>query len=86
MNHSEEATVHPDNDFFVVRERIAEDRARAHAENLTHALDPARDVVRRAGRRTGARAWLGRRLMTVGTLLAGDPPTAEARPSAGQPC
>jgi hypothetical protein len=73
MNHAEEATMHPDNDFFVVRQRIAEDLARARAENLTHAGDGAANRAGRSGRTAAAWAWLGRRLVTVGTILAGDP-------------
>ncbi|MGZ8502697.1 MAG: hypothetical protein ACXWW6_07580 [Candidatus Limnocylindrales bacterium] len=85
MDRREEATVHPDNDFFVVRERIAEGHARARAENLTHRV-PAADPARGSGRLGGARAWLGRRLVAVGTVVAGDPPATEPRSTTGQPC
>lgn len=86
MNHAEEAIVHPDDDFFVVRQRIAEDLARARAENLTHTADRAADPARGSGRPGGALAWLGRRLVAVGTVLAGDPPAAEPHSTTGQPC
>lgn len=86
MSHAEEATVQPDNDFFVVRHRLAEEQARVRAENLSrivrNSADPAVDI----GRPGGARAWLGRRLVGIGTVLAGDPPVAEPGSTTGQPC
>ncbi|MEA2538203.1 MAG: hypothetical protein QOF11_2437 [Chloroflexota bacterium] len=86
MNHLEEAAVHAEIDYYVVRARIVDGHARARAERL------ARGAVRVAGPSRGpggpspARAWLGRRLVTIGLAVAGDHPLAEAGSSTGQPC
>ncbi len=86
MSHAGEATVQSDNDFFVVRQRIAEEQARVRAENLSRVVrnsaNPAVDV----GRPGRMRAWLGRRLVGIGTVLAGDPPVSEPGSTTGQPC
>ena len=66
-------------DLFVVRARIAADRDQARVENL----------ARNAGRAhsgSGPRAWLGRRLVEMGTFLAGEPTTKEPRPTPGRRC
>jgi hypothetical protein len=86
MSHAEEGTVQPDNDFFVVRGRLDEELTRVRAENLARAVGRPAGPVEGSGRPSGARARLGRRLVAVGTVLAGDPPVTEARTTTGQPC
>jgi hypothetical protein len=79
MSNTEWRVMQEHEDLFVVRARIAADRDRARVENL----------ARRAGRAhsgSGPRAWLGRRLVDMGTLLAGDPAPKEPRPTPGRPC
>ena len=66
-------------DLFVVRTRIAADHDRARAENLTRGAG-------RAQTGSGPRAWLGHRLVEMGTFLAGERPTKDARPTPGRPC
>jgi hypothetical protein len=84
MNHAEKATVHPDNDYFIVRERIAEEHARVRAENAASRVDRAVGLARGPARAGAARAWLGRRLVALGTVLAGDTAAAEARSTSGR--
>ncbi|MEO8228148.1 MAG: hypothetical protein ABI628_00145 [Chloroflexota bacterium] len=86
MNSAKEGTVHPDNDFFVVRRRLDEERTRVRAENLANALDRPADRAEGSDRPRGARVRLGRRLVTVGTVLAGDPAATEPHSTTGQPC
>ena len=86
MCHAEEATVQPDNDFFVVRHRIAEEQARVHAESLSRIVHNSAGSAVDVGRPGRVRAWLGRRLVGIGTVLAGDPPVAEPGSTTGQPC
>ena len=66
-------------DLFVVRARIAEDHDRARVENLARGARPDAPG-------SGPRAWLGHRLVEMGTLLAGDPPVKEPRATPGRPC
>ena len=79
MSNTEWRVMQEHEDLFVVRARIAADRDRARAENL----------ARRAGRAlpgSGPRAWLGRRLVDMGTFLAGEPAPKGPRPTPGRPC
>ena len=66
-------------DLFVVRTQMAADRARAANETLARAAAGARTG-------TGARAWLGRRLVVAGLALAGDRAASESTTTSGQPC
>ena len=68
-----------DNDLFVVRARMAADRTRATTEGLARIA---------GGAKTGSnpRAWLGRRLVVLGTALSAERPAAEPSTSTGQPC
>ena len=68
MHHTSNNREHED--LYLVRTRIAEDHARVQRENLA-------TRVARGRRGPGLRTWIGRRLVAVGALLAGDP-----RPSA----
>jgi hypothetical protein len=86
MGHAKETTAQPHNDFFVVRERIAEEEARVRAENLMHSIGTIAEATAQPGRRGGVRTWLGRRLVAMGSVLTGDPPVAERHPTTGQPC
>lgn len=86
MSHAKEGTVQPDHDFFVVRSRLEEERTRVRTENLANAAGRLADRAEGPHWPRGARARLGRRLVTVGTVLAGDPPVAEPRSTTGQPC
>ena len=86
MSHDEETTVQPDNDFFVVRHRIAEEQARVRAENLSRIVRNSAGSAVDVGQPGRMRAWLGRRLVGIGTVLAGDPPVAEPGSTTGQPC
>jgi hypothetical protein len=83
MNHSQEEEM---SDFFVVRQRIAEQEARVRAENLMHSIDTIAKATVHAGRRGGVRARLGRRLVAIGSVLTDDPTVAERHPTTGQPC
>jgi hypothetical protein len=83
MSRSEEGTVQADNDFFVVRVRLDEEQTRVRAENLARAVGRPAEPAEGSDRQRRARAWLGRRLVAVGTALAGDPPVSE--PRSGQP-
>ena len=77
--YSTEGTMKEHEDLFVVRTRIAADHDQARAENLARAA--------RVGRgRSGPRAWLGHQLVSMGTLVAGDPPVQDRRPTPGRPC
>ncbi|MDP9483320.1 MAG: hypothetical protein M3P84_08880 [Chloroflexota bacterium] len=86
MNHADEATVLRDSDFFVVRQRIAEEQVRVRAENLANTASRATKRAGEPGRLGGPAAWLGRRLVAVGSVLTGDPPASATEPSTGQPC
>lgn len=66
-------------DLFVVRARIAADHDRARVENLTRGAGRARTG-------SGLRAWLGHRLVDIGTFLTGERPTKAPRPTPGRPC
>ena len=77
--YSTEGAMKEHEDLFVVRARIAADHDRARVENLARAARPARG-------RSGPRAWLGRQLVSMGTLVAGDPPATDRRPTPGRPC
>lgn len=83
MSHIEERHVYEDVNLLVVRARIAEEHARARAENLAHGAQAADAAPRQPG---AARAWLGRRLVAMGTVLGADPPVAEHSSTTGQPC
>jgi len=76
--YSTERVMKEHEDLFVVRARIATDHDRARVENLARTARPARTTW-------GPRAWLGRRLMAVGMLLAGDPPSQKPRATPGRP-
>jgi hypothetical protein len=73
MHHTRNDREHED--LYLVRTRIAEDRTRAQRENLA-----TRAARERRG--AGARVWVGRRLVAIGAVLAGDarPPAATADP------
>ena len=68
-----------DDELFVVRTRMAADRARAGEESLAR-------VAGRARTGAGVRAWLGRRLVSAGMTLAGDHAAGESTTTTGQPC
>ncbi len=70
-------------DLFVVRARIAADHDRARTETLAaQARGPGRD----SGRGSRPLAWLGRRLVAVGSVLADEPaPGTHSRPTS-RPC
>ena len=76
MVNTKEGAVKEHEDLFVVRARIAADLAQARMENAIHA-------ARSQGRSGGPRAWLGRRIVAIGVLLAGDAATG-ATPSTGR--
>jgi hypothetical protein len=79
MDSTERVALTSNDDLFVVRTQMAADRTRAADETLARvAAGP------RSG--TGARAWLGRRLVGAGLALAGDGPAAEPTTTTGQPC
>jgi hypothetical protein len=75
-----------DNDLFVVRSRMADDRTRAAAESLARIAGRAGSDDGDHGGILGARAWLGRRLVAAGTVVAGDRAGPEPNPTTGQPC
>ena len=75
-----------DNDLFVVRTRMADDRTRAAAESLARVAGEARGDDGGHGGISGARAWLGRRLVAAGTVVAGDGSGPKPNPTTGQPC
>ncbi len=64
-------------DLLVIRSRITVEQDHARVENALRA-------ARRPGRPSPGRAWLGRRLIALGTFLASDPGAAR-RPIAGRP-
>ncbi len=68
-----------DLDLMVVTRRIAADHDRARTERLAR-----QSRTPSSGR--GPRAWIGRRLIGLGTQLAGDPPRIERPSGAGRPC
>jgi hypothetical protein len=83
MNSTGREPLKEHEDLFLVRARIAEDRDRARTEQLARqARGPGRD----GGRASRPLAWLGRRLVAVGSILADDPaPGAHSR-STSRPC
>ena len=64
-------------DLFVIRSRITFEQDRARVENALRA-------ARGPGRPSPGRAWLGRRLIALGTFLASDP-GAPRRSITGRP-
>ena len=66
-------------DLFVVRTRMADDRTRAANAALARVAAEARTGP-------GARARLGRRLVVAGLALAGDDAAAEPTTTTRQPC
>ena len=77
MDDTRRPTVGIHEDLFVVREAMAADRRRAATEHLAHVAGSNRPG-------SGARAWLGHRLMAAGSMLAGDRPAQ--RPSTSPDC
>ncbi len=69
----------PDLDLFVVSHRIAVDHDRARAERL------ARES-RASAKPAGPRAWLGRRLISVGVHVAGERTRTERPVAVDHPC
>lgn len=79
MDNTEWRVMQEHEDLFVVRARIAADRDRARVENLARSAG-------RAHPGSGPRAWLGHRLVAMGTFLVGEPPAQKPRPTPGRPC
>ena len=65
-------------DLFIVRDRMAADRARAATERLARVAATTR-------RGSGLRVWLGHRLVAVGTFVAGDRPSGHPTVTPGRP-
>src|SRR6266508_2594457 len=63
--------------LFMIRDRLAADRARARAENAANGARRARRAgsASPAGRSVAnaARTWLGQALVAIGSGIAGDP-------------
>lgn len=78
MDSTGRAVVRTHEDLFIVGDRMAADRARAAAERLARVAGTTRRGV-------GLRAWLGHRLVAVGTIVAGDRPNGHPSSSPGRP-
>jgi hypothetical protein len=79
VDNTERREIREHEDLFVVRTRNAADRDQARVENLARSAG-------RAHPGSGPRAWLGHRLVEMGTFLAGEPAAKEPRPTPGRPC
>lgn len=79
MDSTGRAVVRTHEDLFIVRDRMAADRARATAERLARVAGATR-------RGAGPRVWLGHRLVAIGSIVAGDRPRGRAKnhPTASQ--
>lgn len=83
MNNTGREAPREHEDLFLVRARIAEDRDRARTETLAR---QARGPGRQAGRAGGPLAWIGRRLVAVGSILADDPAPGSHSRTTSRPC
>jgi hypothetical protein len=76
MGDTGRPAVKEQDDLFVIRARIAGDLEQVQTENLARAARAVRRV-------SGPRAWLGHKMVAVGTILAGDP-VPDRAPSTGR--